>query len=62
MPTAEEVAARIARLLQAEPRTFYEVLRQLGDVEYRVVLQAWGVLREGRRLARDPEGHYLLQG
>ncbi|HEV8641734.1 MAG TPA: hypothetical protein VGV13_11605 [Methylomirabilota bacterium] len=62
MPTAEDVAARIARLLAEKPRTFYEVLRQLGDVEYRVVLQAWGALREGQRLARDPEGHYLLKG
>ncbi len=62
MPTAEDVAARIARLLEDKPRTFYEVLRQLGDVEYRTILQAWGALRERKRLGRDAEGYYLLKG
>jgi hypothetical protein len=44
------VAARIEQLL-----------RELGDAEYRVVLQAWGSLREARRLGRDAHGLYLLR-
>ena len=59
MPTAEQVAARILALLGEKPRTFYEVLRELGDAEYRTILQAWGALREQGKLARDPHGNYL---
>ncbi|MEE2822124.1 MAG: hypothetical protein VYA53_03990 [Acidobacteriota bacterium] len=39
--------------------SFYEILRALEDVEYRVILQAWGILREKDLLARDEEGRYL---
>jgi hypothetical protein len=55
------VAARIEHLLRERPRTFYELLRELGDAEYRVILQAWGSLREARRLGRDAHGLYLLR-
>jgi hypothetical protein len=55
------VAARIEQLLRERPRTFYELLRELGDAEYRVILQAWGSLREARRLGRDAHGWYLLR-
>lgn len=41
--------------------SFYAILRALEDVEYRVILQAWGILREKDLLARDPEGNYLLR-
>lgn len=60
MRTAEQVAARIVALLGEKPRTFYEVLRELGDAEYRTILQAWGALREQGKLARDAHGAYLL--
>jgi hypothetical protein len=59
--TAEAVAGRMAALLAARPLTFYELLRELPDVEYRAILQAWGALRERRALARDPDGRYLLR-
>jgi hypothetical protein len=55
------LAARMAQLLRERPRTFYELLRALPDAEYRVVLQAWGSLREARRLGRDDHGLYLLK-
>jgi hypothetical protein len=55
------VADRMAALLAARPLTFYELLRELPDVEYRAILQAWGALRERRVLARDPDGRYLLR-
>ena len=61
MPTAEQVAARILALLGEQPRTFYELLRELGDAEYRTILQAWGALREQQKLARDAHGNYLLR-
>ena len=35
MPTSEQVTARIVALLGEKPRTFYEILRELGDAEYR---------------------------
>ncbi len=59
--TVEAVADRMAALLAARPLTFYELVRELPDVEYRAVLQAWGALRERRALARDAHGRYLLR-
>ena len=41
--------------------SYYAILRALEDVEYRVILQAWGILREKDLLSRDPEGNYLLR-
>lgn len=61
MRTAEQVAARIVALLGEKPRTFYEILRELPDAEYRTILQAWGSLREEKKLGRDAHGNYLLQ-
>lgn len=57
----DALADRITVLLTARPRTFYDLLRALEDAEYRTILQAWGRLRESRRLTRDEEGHYLLR-
>ena len=59
--TTEAIADRMAALLAARPRTFYELLRELPDVEYRTILQAWGTLRERRALGRDAHGRYLLR-
>ena len=59
--TAEALSSRMAALLAARPLTFYELLRELPDVEYRAILQAWGTLRERRALARDAHGRYLLR-
>lgn len=59
--TADAVAGRMAALLAARPRTFYELLRELPDVEYRTILKAWGALRERRALTRDAHGHYLIR-
>ena len=61
MSDVRAVAARMVDLLRERPRTFYELLRELGDAEYRVILQAWGSLREARRLGRDEHGLYLLR-
>ena len=55
------LAERIAALLGERPRTFYELLRELPDVEYRAILQAWGALRERRALGRDAHGRYLIR-
>ncbi len=59
--TTEALADRMAALLVARPLTFYQLLRELPDVEYRAILQAWGALRERRALARDADGRYLLR-
>jgi len=53
------VTERIVTLLSARPRTFYELLRALDDVEYRTILKAWGARRERHRLGRGPHGVYL---
>ena len=60
MNEVRDVAARMEQLLRERPRTFYALLRELGDAEYRVILQAWGSLREARRLGRDEHGLYIL--
>ena len=59
--TAGALADRMTALLRARPRTFYELLRELDDVEYRTILQAWGALRERRALGRDDHGRYLIR-
>lgn len=56
---SSEIAERTLALLKSRPMSFYEILRALEDVEYRVILQAWGILREKDLLARDEEGRYL---
>ena len=61
MNHSSEIADRILALLKEEPMSYYAILRALEDVEYRVILQAWGILREKDLLARDPEGNYLLR-
>jgi hypothetical protein len=58
---AGTVAERMAALLRAQPRSFYDLLRALPDVEYRTILQAWGALRERRALGRDEHGNYLIR-
>jgi DNA-binding transcriptional ArsR family regulator len=58
---SSEIADRILALLKEEPMSYYAILRALEDVEYRVILQAWGILREKDLLSRDPEGNYLLR-
>lgn len=57
----EALADRITTLLTERPRSFYDLLREMEDAEYRTILQAWGRLRESRRLGRDEEGRYLLR-
>jgi len=59
--TTEAIADRMAALLAARALTFYELLRELPDVEYRTILQAWGALRERRALSRDTHGRYLVR-
>ncbi len=59
--SVEAVAERMAALLRERPRTFYELLRQLDDVEYRTILQSWGALRERRALGRDEHGRYVIR-
>jgi hypothetical protein len=59
--TSEEVAERIAGLLRERPRNFYGILQSLNNVEYRIILAAWGTLREQEALARDHEGNYVLR-
>jgi hypothetical protein len=57
----QALAARMEQLLRERPRTFYDLLRDLEDAEYRVILQAWGALRQARRLGRDAHGLYVLR-
>ena len=59
--TAGGAAERMVALLTERPRTFYELVRALDDVEYRAILQAWGTLRERRALGRDEHGRYLIR-
>ena len=59
--TSDAIADRMTALLAARPLTFYELLRELPDVEYRAILQAWGALRDRRALSRDAHGRYLVR-
>ena len=56
-----QLAAEIATFLAA-PRHFYEVLKTFEDVPHRTVVQAWALLRETGRLAREVKtGKYVLK-
>lgn len=56
----EALADRIFERLKEGPLHFEDVLRQFEDEPYRVVLQAWGRLREAGRLGRELEtGKYV---
>lgn len=59
MSHSSDTAERILTLVKDQPMSFYAILRALKDVDYRVILQAWGILREKDLLARDQEGRYL---
>ena len=53
---AEEIVAR----LKEGPLHFEDILLRFRDEPYRVVLQAWGLLREEGRLGREIEtGRYV---
>lgn len=56
-----DLAGEIAAYL-AEPRHFYEVLKQFPAVPHRALIQAWAQLRADGRLAREAEtGRYVLE-
>ena len=59
MSHSSDTAERILTLVKDQPMSFYAILRALKDVDYRVILQAWGILREKDLLSRDQEGRYL---
>jgi hypothetical protein len=59
---AEELTERIVERLGAGPASFYDLLVQFADAEYRDLLRAWGQVRERRALERDEHGNYLLPG
>jgi len=59
--TTGALADRMQALLDARALTFYELLRELDDVEYRAILQAWGALRERGVLGRDDHGRYVIR-
>ena len=59
--SVDALADRMAALLRERPQTFYELIRQLDDVEYRAILRSWGLLRERQALGRDAHGRYLIR-
>ena len=58
----EELAERIVERLGERPASFYDLLKQFADAEYRDLLRAWGQVRERITLERDEDGRYLLPG
>jgi len=47
-------------MLREKPVQFMDLVRAFPDVPYRTLLLAWGEVREGHKLSRTEEGHYLL--
>ena len=56
----EEIAAELTRTLKDRPSMFAELLREYGQLHYRVFLRGWSELRTRQRLERDPEGRYFI--
>ncbi len=58
--TPETLADKILERLKDGPLHFEDILLQFRDEPYRVVLQAWGRLREADALGREIEtGRYV---
>ncbi len=58
--TPETLADKILERLKDGPLHFEDILLQFRDEPYRVVLQAWGRLREADALGRELEtGRYV---
>ena len=58
--TPEALADKILERLKDHPLHFEDILLEFGDVPYRVMLQAWGRLREAGALGREIEtGKYV---
>ncbi len=58
--TPEALADKILERLKDGPLHFEDILLEFGDVPYRVMLQAWGRLREAGALGREIEtGKYV---
>ena len=58
--TPETLAEKILERLKDGPLHFEEILLQFPEAPYRVVLQAWGRLREAGSLGREIEtGKYV---
>ena len=58
--TPEALAQRILERLKDGPLHFEDILLEFKDTPYRVMLQAWGRLREAGALGREIEtGKYV---
>ncbi len=58
--TPEALADRILARLKDGPLHFEDILLEFSDAPYRVMLQAWGRLREAGALGREIEtGKYV---
>ena len=58
--TPEALADRILERLKDGPLHFEDILLQFREEPYRVVLQAWGILRKADCLGREIEtGRYM---
>lgn len=60
--TPEALADKILERLKHGPLHFEDILLQFKDAPYRVMLQAWGRLRESDALDREIEtGRYVAK-
>jgi hypothetical protein len=57
--TASEIVRVIEEMLR-EPVFFRDVLERLEGERYRLVVRAWGEVRETHPLARDELGRYVM--
>ncbi len=54
------LADRMKEVCKQKPFFFYDLLKAFKSVPYRVILMAWGHIREQLVFERDEEGRYIF--
>lgn len=50
---------RMVELARQKPVFYADILRELGDTDYRAVMLAFGQIRQKRLFGRDDKGRYV---
>lgn len=54
----DELERRMVELARQKPVFYADILRELGDADYRAVMLAFGQIRQKRLFGRDDKGRY----
>ncbi len=58
-PDIDDLERRMVELARQKPVFYADILRELGDADYRSVMLAFGQIRQKRLFGRDDKGRYI---